>query len=192
VAWSPDGTRIATASWDRTVQVWEAATGKQVWPYNPTYPMCTAEWSPDGRYLATGGDGAVQVWTIAGWRSIFTYTSSGYPAIYASSWSPDSKRLAAALQDGTAQVWDALTGKHVLIYRGHVGQVIDVAWSPNGKYVASSGVDKKVQVWESSTGSLIFTYYGHLDRVDQLGWSPDGKRLASGSKDDTVQICRAG
>ena len=100
----------------------------------------------------------MQVWEIADWRSIFTYTYGGYPTTaYATRWSPNSKRLAAALIEGTVQVWDALTGTHVLIYRGHIAQVIDVTWSPDGKYVASSSADKTVQVWDSTTGELIFT-----------------------------------
>jgi eukaryotic-like serine/threonine-protein kinase len=127
ITWSPDGTRIASASWDRAVQVWQAASGKQVWAYRPGIRMWTAEWSPNGRYLAAAGGGVVQVRETSNWRPVFSYPLNNYATAYATRWSPDSERLAAALGDGTAQVWDAITGKRVFTYRGHTAAVYQLA-----------------------------------------------------------------
>ena len=191
VAWSPDRERIASASFDGTVQVWEAATGKTLWTYRQNTRMWTAEWSPNGKYLASAGGGVVQVWETAHWRPVFTYPANKDSLLLtlATRWSSDSGRIAAVDND-TARVWDAITGNHVLIYHGHTGQVIDVAWSPDGKHVASSGADQTVQVWDASTGMRLFLYHGHTDAVYQLAWSPDGRYLASGSDDETVRICQ--
>ena len=108
--------------------------------------------------------------------------------VFGVDWSPDGKRIASASLDGTVQVWDAMTGKHVLIYRGHNGPVFSVRWSPNGQYIASAGYDHTVQIWDAATGKTLLVYRGHTALVSTASWSPDGQLIASGGDDGTVQI----
>ena len=88
--------------------------------------------------------------------SHFTYHGhAGY--VSAVAWSPDGKRIASASADGTVQVWDAFTGDHAYVYRGHAdfalghithGEGVNsVAWSMDGRHIASAGTDGTVQVW---------------------------------------------
>ena len=117
----------------------------------------------------------------------FTYNGhSNY--VGAVAWSPDGKRIASASGDGTAQVWDAAGGGHVLTYRGHSSDVLTLAWSPNGQYIATGGIDGIVQVWNPATGATVYTYRGHTDGVFDVAWSPDSQRIASASNDGSVQI----
>ncbi len=117
------------------------------------------------------------------------YTYEGHTAmVFGVAWSPDAKRIASASLDGTVQVWDAVTGKHVLIYHGYKGPVFTVRWSPDGKYLASSGYDHTVQVWNALTGKVLRVYHGHTDLVSAASWSPDGKYIASGGDDASVQV----
>jgi WD40 repeat protein len=71
--------------------------------------------------------------------------------VHAVAWSPDSKRIASALGDGTVQVWDAVTGVMLRTYRGHTGYVHTVARSPDSKRIASraGSSDNTVQVWQA-------------------------------------------
>ena len=109
-------------------------------------------------------------------------------SVFSVAWSPDGKRITSASFDHTVQVCDAMTGEHLLTYRGHTNYVWAVAWSPDGKHIASAGMDDSVQVWDATTGERTLTYKGHSNAIQALAWSPDGTRIASGSWDTTVQI----
>ena len=133
VAWSPDGKRIVSGSWDETAQVWDATKG--------TTPSLTytghiglvgaVVWSPDSRRIASGGkDKTVQVWDATeGTTPLLTYR--GHTGVIESlAWSPDGRYIASASYDNTVQVWDAAVGgSPIIIYKGHTAFVEAVAWS---------------------------------------------------------------
>ena len=106
VAWSPDGSRIASGSYDQTVQVWDAATGAALLTYGGHSSFVNAvAWSPDGRRIASAShDNTVQVWDAATGASLLTYEGHSY-AVYSVAWSPDGRRIASASDDQTVQVW---------------------------------------------------------------------------------------
>jgi eukaryotic-like serine/threonine-protein kinase len=189
VAWSPDGQRLASGSWDGTVQVWDAFTGDHAVVYRGQGAAVNAiAWSPDGTRIASaGGDGRVHVWDTATGSDLVTY--SGHAASVTSvAWSPDGARIASGSWDGTVQVWDPDSGRTLLVYQGHTGNVNAVAWSPDGARVVSASSDGTAQVWDATTGAHLVTFSGHTNIVWTVAWSPDGARIASGSWDGTVQV----
>jgi len=109
VAWSPDGQRIASGSGDKTVQVWDAATGGNALIYRGHASWVNAAaWSPDGRRIASAGwDDTVQVWDAVTGDIIFTYHghTKGVEAV---AWSPDGQRIASASNDDSVRVWQAI------------------------------------------------------------------------------------
>ncbi len=165
--WAASGVRIASASVDFTVQVWNASNGSKVFTYRGHFLDVNAvAWSPDGKLVASGsGDNTVQVWNASNGSQIFTYKRHSAP-VNAVAWSPDGKLVASGSWDRTVQVWNASNGSQVFAYKGHPDGVSTVAWSPDGQQIASGG-NKTVQVWNASGGSHIFTYQGHPDRVSR-------------------------
>ncbi len=194
LAWSPDGTYIASGGPDHTLQVWEAMTGKHIRSINvllnvkSDYGGMTFAWSPDSKYLVAGfSDNTAKVVNVM--TGEFTLTYTGHTAsVNLVAWSPDGKYIASASSDKTIQVWDAMTGKLLLTYGGHPNAIGNLIWSPDSKYIASGGDDKTIEVWGAMTGKLRLTYTGHADAAWPLAWSPDGKYIASGSWDGTTQV----
>src|SRR5262249_30057148 len=94
--------------------------------------------------------------------------------------SPDSRRLASASEDGTVKVWELETGEEMLNLQ-HADRVYSVAFNSDGRRLASGGWDQMVRIWDANTGQELHTLSGHAGYVWSVAFSPDGKRLASAS-----------
>jgi WD40 repeat protein len=189
VVYSPDGQRLASASWDRTVKVWDARTGQGTLTLKGhTDAVEGVAFSPGGRLLASASrDKTVKLWDARTGRE--TLTLKGHTTyVYGVAFSPDGQRLASASWDRTVKVWDAQTGRETLTLRGHTGVVGCVVYSPDGQRLASASVDEAVKVWDARTGQEILTLKGHTTYVYDVAFSPDGQRLASASYDQTVKL----
>jgi WD40 repeat protein len=188
VAFSPDGTRIASPC-DTTadprnpgtpgeVKVWDAHTGQRLLEFKRQGGIGFGlAFSPDGKRLASA-DRTVRVWDAQTGQQLLAL--KGYTGwLFSVAFSPDGKRLASGTHDKTVKVWDAQTGQEVLTLKGHTSQVFSVAFSPDGKRLASGSVDKTVKVWDAQTGKEALTIPGHTGIVTSVAFSPDGTRLAS-------------
>lgn len=195
VAASPDGSRIASASSDMTVQVWDTSTGgvNAATYSGHTAAVNVVAWSSDGKFVASGSDDAsVRVWQSSDGSNPVSYTQHSGP-IKAVAWSPDDQLIASGSVDKTVQVWTWADGTAIFTYTGHTDEVHAVAWSLTGNSprIASGSADATVQIWNANDGSNGFTYSGHSGPVNAVAWSPDGTLIASGSSDKTVRVWQA-
>lgn len=160
---------------------------------SPAAMVYAVAWSPDRRYIASGGhDCMVHVWDATTGATSFIYHGHTAP-VTTIAWSPDGHYIASASLDKTVQVWDIKTGQKISSYAGHAGMVYALAWSPDGKHIASTsggGADNTIHIWDAATGQNMLTYRGHTYWTRAIAWSPDGKSVASGSLRE-VQVWNA-
>lgn len=103
-------------------------------------------------------------------------------------YSRDGRRIITTSWDRTARVWDAATGKQLLVLRGHIMSVQHAAFSADGQRIVTASDDETARVWDAETGTEIFTLAGHKAAVLSAAFSPDGKQVATGSADGTARI----
>jgi WD40 repeat protein len=188
VAWSPDGSKLATASSDATARVWDADTGEELQSFRDhAGPIFCVAWSPDGSKAATGGyDGTVIVWEASNGRILRTIPAHEY-AVLSVAWSPDGRKVATASDDNTAKIWQVDTGIELNALRGSRHAVWKIAWSPDGNWLATAS-GTSVKIWDQERGRELVILRGHQGDVRSLAWSPDGTRLATASFDNTAKI----
>jgi WD40 repeat protein len=185
VAVSPDGERIASASQDGIITIWDAATGKKLLPpihAHPSHARCVA-FHPDGQRLASASwDGTVKVWDVqTGELLLILPGHQGEVSCVA--FSRDGRYLASGGgkygELGEVKIWQATTGQLVHTLRGHRSSVYSVAFRPDGQQLASGSTDKTVKLWDVQTGQELSPLPDHKQQVMGVAFSPDGRLLAS-------------
>lgn len=188
LAYSPDGRLLASGSYQGTMQIWDVATGKEVFVYQRSNPYVRAlTWTRDGQRLAWAhgdADKAIGIWD----RDKPTEARvllGGTIDVMALAWSPDATRLAAAAMDRTISIWATTRGEVVLTLGQKVPLPNDggprLRWSDDGRELVafSSQCDNnraEIKVWDAASGKEIRSRPGVV-----LAWSPDGARYCDGS-----------
>ncbi len=109
-------------------------------------------------------------------------------AVYSVAYDGEGKRLVTGSEDGTARIWDTITGDELISLRGHRAAVYGVAFSPNGQLVATASADQTVRLWDANTGQQLRSLEKHSAAVNSVAFSPDGGYLVTASDDKTVRV----
>ena len=144
-AFSPDGKRIVTASWDKTARLWDAETGQQIGAplVGHDEHVHSAAFSPDGKRIVTASCRQDRAAVGRRDRQASARRSSAIGAVSSAAFSPDGKRIVTASGDKTARLWDAATGQQIgapLV--GHEGAVHSAAFSPDGKRIVTASTTR--------------------------------------------------
>jgi WD40 repeat protein len=153
VAFARDGTVLAGAAFDKTIRLWDVATGKElgVLP-KQAHIVATLAFSPDGQTLASGDRcGGVTLWdrTTGDVHAMLETAENKVfmNEVTALVFSPDGQTLAVAVER-TVRLWEVASGRGVARLEGHAGKVKCQAFSPNGTRLASGGYDRTLRLWD--------------------------------------------
>ena len=182
IAFSSDGKQLFSGSGDGTVRLWSTQTRRQIWSADtPQKQMLDEE-----RKLPLPGVFRTNKPTRP-LRSPFEML--GLQWVLAVAYSPDGKTLASSgSSDGTIQLWNVKSGKHIKTLKGHTEMVSTLAFSLDGKTLVSGSKDDTLRMWDTNTGRMLRQLSGHSNDVKSVTFSRDGKMLASGSKDASVRL----
>jgi WD40 repeat protein/tRNA A-37 threonylcarbamoyl transferase component Bud32 len=195
-AFSPDGTRLATAAKDSTIRLWDIAAGREMQTLGGHTGRVRIEaFSSDGKRLVTSAqDGVRKVWDLVTGQALCTLKQDRERTERV--WlSPDGTRLASVGRSGVVTLRDATSGQVLHTLRGHKAQDFDlgmgpvraVSFSPDGQWLASIGSDRTVKLWDVATGQEIRTF-GCQDVAYRAAFSPDGKRLIAAGEGPHVHL----
>ena len=194
VAFSPDGTILASSSENGTIKLWNMARKTNIATLRHTNLGYSIAFSPDGTILASSSEnGTIKLWDVATRRNIATL--GGHTSFVRSvAFSPDGTILASGALDDMVKLWDVAGQQHIATFK-HPYFVESVAFSPDGTTLASgawggnSSADAgNIWLWDVSTRRNIATLSGHRGCVISVVFSPSGTLLASGASDETVKL----
>ena len=189
VAITPDDKTVISGSEDKTVKVWDLATGKCRATFEGhTNAVLGIAVTPDGKTVISGSeDKTVKVWDLATGKCHATFEGHT-DQVFCVAVTPDGKKVVSGSHDKTVKVWDLATGKCHATFEGHINLVLGVTVTPDGRTVISGSDDKTVKVWDLETGKCRATFEGHTDSIYRVAVTPDGKTVISGSGDKTVKV----
>ena len=185
---SPDGTRIVTASMDRSARVWDARSGVQIATLSGDRGFHSASYSPDGTRIVTSSDDkTARIWDARTGAQITVLSGHG-EEVDSAAYSSDGARIVTASTDQTARIWDAHTGAQIRVLAGHGDIVYFAAFSPDCARVVTASNDRTARIWDARSGVQLAVLSGHTDRVNFAAYSPDGSRIVTASLDKTARI----
>ena len=185
VSLSPDGSHLASGSYDKTVSIWNLESVKCLRRIKGhAYPVNSVSWSANGTRVASGSvDKTVRIWDVKTGKQV---VMQGHTfSVTCVSLSGEGTHVASGSTDNTVRIWDVETGKQL---QCHASSVKSVSLSADGARVASGNHDNTIQVWDIKTGTQLQLLQGHTACVNSVSLCANGTRIASGSDDKTVRI----
>jgi WD40 repeat protein/serine/threonine protein kinase len=190
VAFSPDGKLALSGSWDKTLRLWDRASGHCYRMFEGhTEPVRSVAMSWDCRLAASGSmDRTVRLWEVA--TGCCLHSLEGHSRhVLSVALSRDGRQILSGSDDKTIRLWEAETGECLRTFQGQQYAVWCVALSPDGRLALSSNTDGKLRLWEAATGRCLGTLFTQsIDLMSSVAFSPDAKLALSGSFDKCLHL----
>jgi WD40 repeat protein len=185
--YSPNGRLIATACADKTVKLWDSATGVLVHTLAHDGQVNSCVWSHDSKHIASGSsDGGLRIWDVETGAPVGEVKFDTYDDVITScAYSPDDRMIALGF---LRKIQILNVEAHVVerTLEGHTGWVLSCCYSRDGRRILSGGADGTLRIWEASSGMLLASARGG-GSIDDCEFSTDGRRILSCS-DAAIRI----
>jgi WD40 repeat protein len=178
--WAPDGTWLASGSYDKTVRLWDAVTLDEIARLDHEVALYTLAASPDGRTLVSAGGARIFVWDVAT-RTVARELKGHEKSVQTLAFSPDSKRVVSAAHDGKAIVFDVASGSAVSEIVPGIAQLMSAAFTPDGAAVVVGDGSGGLGLYASQDGKLVRKLSSGVHSNNHVTVSPNGKRVAVAS-----------
>lgn len=182
---SPDGTRVVTASKDNTARIWDASSAQLIATLQGhSGSVLSSAFSSDGTKVVTASsDSTARVWDASSGKLIATlqgHTGS----VLSAAFSPDGNRVATASWDKTARIWEASSAKLIATLQGHTDAVLSSLFSSDGTRIVTASEDN-TRIWDAASATLIATLLGS---ARSAAFSSDGTRVLTASRGSTARV----
>jgi WD40 repeat protein len=191
VALSTDSRLGLSASRDRTLRLWDLATGKCVRTLEGHQGRVTsALLCPDGRFcLSASSDGTLRLWELATGKCVRTLSGhAAWSNVESVSVTPDGQLAFSAGEDNALRLWSLATGECLRAFEGHTRPVLAAAICPFGHWGLSGSADNSVRLWDLATGRCLRTFQGHVGPVFGVAISSDERFVLSCGRDEAIRI----
>lgn len=190
ISWSADGSRLASASYDGTVAIWQADESQSdSWQIITSLTghrgaVKSVAWNGDDSRLASAG-GIVTIWDTDSWQPITTLANSNSEFGFSSvAWNMDGSYLASASADNIT-IWDTATWQPLQTLTYQDDMLDNLAWSNDGDYLASTS-SNNIIIWDISSWQSFAISSDNLDTVESLAWNFNHAYLASTSGNNII------
>ncbi len=186
IAYSPDGTKLASAYNDTKVKIWDITRGSELQTLNGHNNFIThLAFSPDGDILGMAAyQEPMKLWEVSSGQELRTLNS---PTAYNFVFSPDGTVLATIGEDNLVRLWDVTSGQELRNYSGHADYLNGVAFSTDGKMLASTSADMTIKLWEVSTGQELKTLNDQA-MPSGVAFLPDGNSLITIAEGEPITV----
>ncbi len=188
IAFSPDGTLLASAAPGHAIRLWNTVTRTSTLLEGHFSYITRFCFSPDGRRLASAShDDDAIVWDTSDGRRVATMGAHD-ANVTDLAFSPDGKELATASSDRTIRRWWAATGELSRTLKGHLNRIESIAWAADGRTILSGARDGTAILWDGGHLDGPAVMRGHDAEVDGLTFLPDSPRMVSWSRDGSARL----